>query len=413
MRIRAIGQGAIQAAFVATLGFVVIFLLNLITWLVEQTNGQTFNTVIQTSSRIWLNAHFVPINIAAGKVAGITVPSYEFYLVPLGFAALLAWIIFRAGQKLAEEENLGLAWSSAITSYLVLAIVLTSVSHSKQINVVDWQGVFYPTAIFAFWLMLGSLVGKSDFEPALRIRIRDFFRKMFERLPWAIQPLVSPALRAGTAVVAALATVSCLLIATLLAVNWVDSIRLYQSLQLSFFGTVTVSLGQLALLPNAIVYVMSWLTGVGFSLGQGSAVSPLATELGPLPPLPMFAALPSSSNSLLIIFILVPLLASFFATLLIKPHTADLRFNYSSATSAAIALGLGIGLVAAIEMAVLADLTGGSIGPGRMTQVGVDPLAVFAITFIEVAVASILAAFFSARPEGVDTELVQRTRRLK
>ncbi|NBQ93329.1 MAG: hypothetical protein EBU06_05225 [Micrococcales bacterium] len=80
MRIRAIGQGAIQAAYVATVGFVFIFLLNLITWLVEQTTGQTFNSVLQTSSRIWLNAHFVPINIAAGRVAGITVPAYEFYL---------------------------------------------------------------------------------------------------------------------------------------------------------------------------------------------------------------------------------------------------------------------------------------------------------------------------------------------
>lgn len=413
MRIRAIGQGAIQAAYVATVGFVVIFLLNLITWLVEQTTGQTFNSVLQTSSRIWLNAHFVPINIAAGRVAGITVPAYEFYLVPLGFAGLLAWIMFRVGRKLNEEQSLGLAWTGSIVTYLFIAIALTSASHSKQINVADWQGVFYPTAIFAFWLILGSVIGKTQVEPQLRVIIRDYFSRLFDRLPWAIKPVVSPALRAGTAVVAGLAAVSCLMLVGLLAFNWVDSIRLYQSLQLSFFGTVTVSLGQLALLPNAIVYVMSWLTGVGFSLGQGSAVSPLATELGPLPPLPMFAALPTSSNTLLIIFVLVPLLAAFFATLLIKSHTAELRFNYASATSAAIALGLGIGLVAATEMAILADLTGGSIGPARMSQIGVDPLSVFAVTFVEVAVASILAAFFSAKPEGVDTELVQRARRLK
>jgi hypothetical protein len=98
---------------------------------------------------------------------------------------------------------------------------------------------------------------------------------------------------------------------------------------------------------------------------------------------------------------------------MIKSHTADLRFNYASATSAAIGLGLAIGLVAGLEMALLADLTCGSIGPARMNNIGVDPLAVFVVTFVEVSVASILAAFFSARPEGVDTELVSRIRRVK
>jgi len=110
---------------------------------------------------------------------------------------------------------------------------------------------------------------------------------------------------------------------------------------------------------------------------------------------------------------LVPILASFGATLLIKPYTADLRFNYASATTAAIALGIGVGLVAAVEMVILADFASGSIGPERMNMVGINLWLVFAVTFVEVAVTSILAAFFSARPEGVDTELVQRVRRLK
>jgi hypothetical protein len=98
---------------------------------------------------------------------------------------------------------------------------------------------------------------------------------------------------------------------------------------------------------------------------------------------------------------------------LIKSHTADLRFNYASATSAAIGLGLAIGFVAATEMAILADFASGSIGPARMSDFGTNPLILFVVTFLEVSVASILAAFFSARPEGVDTELVSRIRRVK
>jgi len=413
MRIRAIGLGAIQASYVIAVGFVSIFLLNLITWLVEQTQGETFQGVLQVTSRIWLNAHFVVLHLSAGNIGGIKSPAYDFTLVPLGFSILIGWLIFRAGRQLAQEENLGASWFGAITVYLLIAIALTSASFSKKIFVEDWQGTFIPTALFAALLILGSITGDVNSEGNLRARIRVFFETRFEKLPWAIKPLVSPALRAGTSIVAGLIAISALVTSILFVINWVEIIRLYQSLQLSFLGTVTVSSGQLALMPNVLIYVASWFTGAGFSLGQGSMVSPLATELGPLPAIPMLGALPTASNSVLIVFILIPVLLAFGATLLIKSHTADLRFNYASATSAAIGLGLAIGFVAATEMAILADFASGSIGPARMSDFGTNPLILFAVTFVEVSVASILAAFFSARPEGVDTELVSRIRRVK
>ncbi|MEY4417636.1 MAG: hypothetical protein RIQ88_74 [Actinomycetota bacterium] len=413
MRIRAIGQGGVQAGFVATLGYVSLLLLNLVTWLVEQTPGQGFTQVLQTTSRIWLNAHFVPIQVAKGKLAEVFVPSYEITLVPLALSAFILWAMFRAGRNLASQEHLGFAWGSAIAGYLLLAIAAETSAHSKQIFVLDWQGAFLPTVIFAVVLVIASVTGEVDSEGALRVRLRSFAASRYDKLPWAIKPVIAPALRAGTGVVVALLAISAFTVAFLIAFNWVDAIRLYQSLELSFFGTLTISLGQLALLPNLIVYGASWFTGVGFSLGSGSMVSPLAVELGPLPPLPMLSALPINTSAYMIVAILVPVLAAFFATLLIKSHTADLRFNYASATSAAIALGVGIGLVAATELAILADFASGSIGPKRMSEVGVNPLFIFIVSFIEVSVASVLAAFFSARPEGVDTDLVANLRRLK
>jgi hypothetical protein len=210
-----------------------------------------------------------------------------------------------------------------------------------------------------------------------------------------------------------LIAVSALYIALALAWNWIEVIRLFQSLQLTFLGTLTVSAGQLSILPNLIALGATWLTGVGFSIGEGSMVSPMGTELGPIPAIPVLAALPIGSSSLSIIFVIVPLLAAFLATLLVKSHTAELRFNYASATSAALVLGISIGLVAGIEMLLLADFSGGSIGPGRMTTVGATPWLVGLVTFAEVTVSATLAAFFSARPEDADRELIQKVRRLK
>jgi hypothetical protein len=418
MRIRAFARGALGSAFVVALGFLTVFALNLTVWLVEQTVGSTFQSVLQDSSRTWLSAHGVPLLIAEGKIAGIKVPAYVVDFLPLGFSIFIGWLIFRAGKKLSGEKYLGFAWLGAITLYLAVAVILTSSAVTKAIYVVQWQGVFIPTALFAALVIIGSVAGApmlfEDSEPSvMRDRIREFFIDLVDKLPWAIKPLIGPALRAGTGVVAAMSLVSAVLISVMLALNWIEIIKLYQSLQLTFLGTLTVSAGQLALMPNVLAFGNSWLLGTGFSVGQGSIVSPLATELGPLPAIPMLAALPVSGSSLGVLFILVPLLAAFFATLLVKSYTAELRFAYASATSAAISLGLAIGFVAAVQMWLLTELASGSIGPGRMSLVGVNPWLVAGVTFLEVSIASILAAFFSARPDAADTEVIRRNAKVK
>jgi len=48
-----------------------------------------------------------------------------------------------------------------------------------------------------------------------------------------------------------------------------------------------------------------------------------------------------------------------------------------------------------------------------MSSVGAIPWLVALVTFAEVALASTLAAFFSARPEAADRELIQKVRRVK
>ncbi len=413
MRIRAFTRGALGAAFVVALGFVSIFALNVAIWLFEQTQGSTFQTVLQDTSRTWLSAHGVPLHFKASKLGSLKVPAYIFDLIPLGFSILVGWAMYRSGRKLSGEKFLGFSWIGAVVAYLLVAVFLTSTSVSKTIYVIQWQGVFIPTALMAALLILGSVIGSpilfEDSEPSnLRERFRNFFIDLANRLPWALKPLVGPALRAGTGVVAAMSAVSAILISVMLTLNWIEIVKLSQSLQLTFLGTLAVSAGQLSLMPNLIALGNSWLTGVGFAVGQGSQVSPLVTELGPLPAIPMLAALPVSSGSFGVLFILVPLLAAFFATLLVKSHTAELRFNYASTTSAAISLGLAIGLVAAIEMWILADFASGSIGPSRMSLIGANPWVVAGVTFVEVSIAAILAAFFSARPDEADAELIRK-----
>jgi hypothetical protein len=160
MRIRAFARGALGAAFVVALGLVSIFALNITTWLVEQTQGSTFQSVLRDTSRTWLATHGVPLHFKATKLGSLKVPEYVFDLIPLGFSILIGWAMYRAGRKLSGEKFLGFSWLGAIATYLLVSVFVTSTAISKAIYVIQWQGVFIPSALFAVLVVLGSVVGK-------------------------------------------------------------------------------------------------------------------------------------------------------------------------------------------------------------------------------------------------------------
>ena len=417
MRLRAIVYGALEAATVVALGYLSIAVLNILVWAIERDPSSTFSGAISGATNVWVLAQGATLFSAAGVVAGLKVPAYFVSLAPFGLTVFLIWLGFRAGRRISGFQNLLLAWFSGIIIFGALALTITEAALNKVFSPLWWQGFSYPTAMFAAASFVGAMVADprigrllQEGEAPIRASVRNMVVARIERMPWSIKPLVSPALRAGTAVVAMLLAAASIVIATLFAIDWVEVTKLYESLQLSFLGGVTVTAGEFGYLPNLIVYFASWFSGVGFSIGTGSSISPLGTVLGPIPAFPMLGILPTGSNSLWIAAILVPLLAAFAATLLVKSHTSALRFNYASPLTAALSLGLSIGLVAALELGFLAWLTSGSIGPGRMVDVGVNPFLLMATTFVEVASASTLAAFFSARPERADQNIINANR---
>jgi len=137
----------------------------------------------------------------------------------------VSWAIYRAGKNLRSEPSLGFSWIGAALVYLLTALAAVSTASTKQIYVTDWQGVFIPMAVFTLILTVSSITGETESEPNLRLTIRNRFADLAERLPWAIKPVISPALRAGTAVVATLAAVSALAISLLIAINWVEAVK--------------------------------------------------------------------------------------------------------------------------------------------------------------------------------------------
>ncbi|MEY4367119.1 MAG: hypothetical protein RLZ28_534, partial [Actinomycetota bacterium] len=151
--------------------------------------------------------------------------------------------------------------------------------------------------------------------------------------------------------------------------------------------------------------------GAGFSIGAGSLVSPLGTNLGPIPVVPIFGALPAGHLDFGLVVLVFPLLSAFIATILVRGHLAQVRYQFALAWPAAFSVGLSIAAVAALEMMLLASIASGSAGPGRLQEVGVNPFMAGLVTFVEVGVVSVLTAFYSAKPDAPDQELINRVRR--
>ena len=407
---------AFEALVVAGIGIGILLAPLTVVWLFENDPTIEWLVPFRASADIWMMAHGTRLVVPAGMFGSSEVPAFVISMIPLGLSAVIAHFSFRLGKKLTTAIELWPAWVASALVYGGVSLFLSTAAYNEFAYPVTWQGTFFPPAFFLFFVLIGSLFGKRQAfgeaaslpESAERIWVRDWAQRRFNNLHWAIRAVSAPALRAGTAVVVILIGVSAVFVAVMLAVNWIQVIRLYEGLQVSFLGGVMITAGQMAVLPNLVVMGASWFTGVGFQLGAGSLISPVATVVGPLPALPVTSALPIGELSFGMIALIVPLVGAFVATVLIRRHADAIRFEFASAWSAAITLGISIALVAAVEMGLLALLASGGIGPERLQVVGVNPLLVAGVLFVEVAAVAIPAAFLSARPDKPDHPLAQR-----
>ncbi len=394
---------------VAAIGVGILLAPMTVIWLVENDPTIDWFVAFRTSADVWMLAQGAHLNVSAGALGSSQIPAFVISILPLGFTSFLAFLSFRLGRRMSSSSELWPGWLGATATYGAISLGLSTAAYDKAIYPITWQGTMLPPLFFLFFLAIGSLTGplKNGRESRERAALVVWLEAKWNNLGWAIRALAAPALRGGTAVVAMLHGLSAISFALLLAANWITVTRLYESLHVSFLGGSTVTIGELALLPNLIIFGAAWFTGLGFSIGTGSSISPLGSAVGPMPGIPFLGAVPAGVIGLGFAAIIVPLVAAFVATLAIKKHADEIRFEFASAWSAAISLGLAVGLISALEMGALAALASGAGGPGRLDTIGVNPLTLMAVVFVETSVVSILAAFFSARPDRADHPLLR------
>jgi Family of unknown function (DUF6350) len=397
---------ALEAAILVAIGLGLVLVPLTLVWFLENNPEVDWLVAFRAAADFWLLSHGTGLVVPEGEILGLLVPAFVVTLVPLGMTIWLARSFYNAGKRFIAAKALWPGWLGGSLVYGAAALGISTAAYDSAIYPIAWQGVFFPTILFLVFQVLGSLFGQPDeiFDGDIldqapeRDRVRQALNSFRLKLHWSVRSIMGPAFRAGTAITVMLLMVSAFTIAVLIALSWIDITRLYESVQVSILGAVVLTLGQLALIPNLVIYGASWLTGVGFSIGAGSLISPLGSQVGPLPAIPVLGALPVGQLEFGMVSIAVVLLAAFIATLLIRKSADEIRFEFATAWTAAISLGLSIAFVTAAQMGLLAFIASGSAGPGRLAQVGVSPWVLALVVFAQVGVVSTLAAFYSARP---------------
>ncbi|WP_181408986.1 cell division protein PerM [Schumannella soli] len=391
---------AFEAALAFAIGIAIPLVPLTILWAAQYGFGPDWLIFWRASVDSWLIGHGADVRLAldpttaAALGAGPETSVVVVTIAALGFALLTALLGLRAGARIFETHHpiLGTLASAGVFGALSLLATLSALHASARPSI--WQGALLPTVAFAVGLMLGLLrewAWNRNDETAERVR-----RRVHRMIPELPRIVLTGALRSGAAAASITLLVSAAALALALVVSYAQIIRLYESLHPGVAGSVALTAGQLALLPNLIIWTASWFVGPGFAIGTGSSVSPLGTSLGPIPALPIFGAIPEGSSAFGFAGLLVPIVAGFLAGAATR---GGLRRDLGEEGSGRwmLVAALGGGVAGGLVMGLLAWASGGAAGPGRLVSVGPDPIAVGAVSAIEFAVA-IGIGFAAGRP---------------
>lgn len=383
---------AAEAFLVVVIGIAIPLIPLTILWGVQYGFAVDWVVFWRATVDLWLLGHGVDMTMVLdpATVAGLGLPAagtpITLTIAAMGFGLLTLLLAVRTGARVAESRFRLLGELVAVVVFGALAFGLTFSAEHPLAHPSLWQGTLLPTAVFAAGVAIGS---RRERRRAADAPPRP--PRWFESWQPTTRAVVVGALRGGGAAAAAVITVAAVTVALLLLASYAKIVTLYESLHAEILGGVLLTLGQIAFLPNAVVWASSWLVGPGFAIGTGSAVSPLATQLGPIPAIPLLGALPTGHHLFGYVGLLVPVLAGFLAGAVLRRSVAE------GGGRSVFLTGLGIGAVGGLTLGLLAWFSAGSAGPGRLLTVGPDPWSVGAWAAIEIGVGALVGLFSSVR----------------
>lgn len=397
-------QGAIEAAQVFVISALVVVVPLAAVWLSGGFAEKDAAAIARLAGQFWLVMHGVPLHLTVTTgPSSASVQTGVFSLLPLGLVLIPFFLSWRAGRRLARASYTDQLWQPLLGAIVVYAAAGLGTGFVCSIPGVEASllvSMFAPIVPAGLGMIIGARLEAGSWGRLIGVNAADWIAKTSQDQRWAgsyVWTVVCSGFVAGAAAL----SLSALLLAVTIAARWTDIIGVYQGLRAGAVGGAALTLGQLGFMPNLAAWTLAWSSGAGFSLGVGSTVSPLGTEVAPVPPIPLLAALPAGNLSwgaaAMVIPILGGLLAGWWFVRAGENHfdewlSLKIRRRWLSLPISTLFLGVAIGAVSAVLAGILFWLSSGSIGLGRLTEIGPDPITAGLWLGVEVGIGVVLGS---------------------
>lgn len=395
-------QGVVELILTALMSGVLVVAAMAAVWATNGFGSTEFSSVAAMSAHLWLLIHGVPLDLSAvfGASAG------TMTLVPLGLSILPLLFCYRSGRRLArasyEGEFLIPVLSGSVTYALICSAVYGWASPSpKPLQVLN--AALVPLGIVVVGLMWGGYREARSLSRMVGVDTAEQISQMSQYSRWA-GSYVWAMVRAAVVAAVAFVGLGALLLALGILGGWSQVVATYQELHAGAVGDAAVTLLQLGFLPNLVIYAMAWSTGAGFAFGAGTSIGLTSSTVGSLPMLPLLGAVPNSLGGVGLLGLLVPVVAGAVAGWWFLREGEDhldewvalkVPFRPLSALLSSLALGVLTGVLTSLATLWLGWISYGSLGVGRFTEVGAEPLSFAAHTALWVGLGVALGNLLS------------------
>ena len=314
----------------------------------------------------------------AAQHGGVDLDGTRVVFVPLGMAAVVAVVVWRATSLLADVlERLGitsrrdLAAAGAVqaASYAATCAALAIMAPLGTTSAPP-----IPVAVGAI-VLCGLVTAVSLGWTANR---RGWSTLSSPEYVW-------PGLRAATGALCVYLGAGALLVAGSLVAHAGQVSQLSRMVGGGLSGIPLLLLGGLCA-PNAAIGAASYLAGPGFAVGTGTTVTAFSASHGVLPAFPILGAIPSGRGPSIFALVLLglTLLAAGWVTARLVRGSGAVDAGSLLCRVAVAAAGAGA------AMAALGWLSGGAIGPSRLRAVGPSPWQLGVAVAGEIAVTALV-----------------------
>lgn len=375
-------QGALEFIQCAFFSAALVVIPLMAVWFSDGFAQRTLDSVFRMCGQVWLLIHGVPlhVNLSVGSDSPVVVTGLLSF-IPLGLTLIPFFLAWRSGRRIARASYTDQLWqgiAGALGAYLLVGLVTGFAVPTEEVGVNLGAAALIPLIPAGLGVIVGARREAGSWGRLVGVDFVEWVATTSQHSRWAGSYLWS-VIRAGMVGYAATFCLAALGLTVSLVMRWLEISNIYQQLQPGPIGGAVLTIAQLGVIPNLVLWSLAWISGGGIALGVGSTLGPLGTAVGPLPAMPVLGALPAGNLDSAWVFMLLPVLAGILAGWWFlregENHFEDwisirLKVRWVALAVSTLLLGLFIGAIAGVVSLLGSWLAGGSLGIGRLTEMG-------------------------------------------